>query len=76
MGKEAQDARNFNAPVEEHELKERYEKYKRILAGLTIMSDIFMRNVLKKAGMHRVYFANHYGQRRFGSEGADSAEGL
>ena len=48
MGKEAQDARNFNAPVEEHELKERYEKYKRILAGLTIMSDIFMRNVLKK----------------------------
>ena len=48
MGKEAQDARNFNAPVEEHELKERYEKYKRVLAGLTIMSDIFMRNVLKK----------------------------
>ena len=48
MGKEAQDARNFNAPVEEHELKERYEKYKRILEGLTIMSDIFMRNVLKK----------------------------
>lgn len=48
MGKEAQDARNFNAPVDEHELKERYEKYKRILAGLTIMSDIFMRNVLKK----------------------------
>lgn len=48
MGKEAQDARNFNVPVEEHELEERYEKYKRILAGLTIMSDIFMRNVLKK----------------------------
>ena len=48
MGKEAQDARNFNAPVEEHELEDRYEKYKRILAGLTIMSDIFMRNVLKK----------------------------
>lgn len=48
MGKEAQDARNFNAPVEEHELEIRYEKYKRILAGLTIMSDIFMRNVLKK----------------------------
>ena len=48
MGKEAQDARNFNSPVEEHELEDRYEKYKRILAGLTIMSDIFMRNVLKK----------------------------
>ena len=48
MGKEAQDARNFNAPVEEHELEDRYEKYKRILTGLTIMSDIFMRNVLKK----------------------------
>ena len=48
MGKEAQDARNFDVPVEEHELEDRYEKYKRILAGLTIMSDIFMRNVLKK----------------------------
>ena len=48
MGKEAQNARNFNVPVEEHELEIRYEKYKRILAGLTIMSDIFMRNVLKK----------------------------
>ena len=48
MGKEAQDARNFTAPVEDHELGIRYEKYKRILAGLTIMSDIFMRNVLKK----------------------------
>ena len=48
MGKEAQDARDFNVPVEDHELGIRYEKYKRILAGLTIMSDIFMRNVLKK----------------------------
>ena len=48
MGKEAQDARNFNVPVEDHELEIRYEKYKRILAGLTIMSDIFKRNVLKK----------------------------
>ncbi len=34
MGKEAQDARNFNAPVEEHELEDRYEKYKRILVLL------------------------------------------
>ena len=48
MGKEAQDARNFTAPVEDCELGIRYEKYKRILAGLTIMSDILMRNVLKK----------------------------
>ena len=48
MGKEARYARNFDVPVEEHELEDRYEKYKRILAGLTIMSDIFMRNVLKK----------------------------
>ena len=48
MGKEAQDARNFDVPVEEHELEDRYEKYKRILAELTIMSDIFMRNVMKK----------------------------
>ena len=54
MGKEAQDARNFNAPVEEHELKERYEKYKRILAGLTIMSDIFMRNVLKSRRVQNI----------------------
>lgn len=34
--------------AEEQELEKRYEKYKRILAGLTVMSDIFMRNVLKK----------------------------
>ena len=31
---------------------------------------------LEKAGMHRVYFTDHYGQGRFGSEGAGSAEGL
>lgn len=29
-------------------LEVRYEKYKEILKNLTIMSDIFMRNVLKK----------------------------
>ena len=61
MGKEAQDARNFNAPVEEHELKERYEKYKRILAGLTIMSDIFMRNVLKKRECTEYILQGNYG---------------
>lgn len=32
----------------EHELEVRYERYKRILKNLTIMSDMFMRNVLKK----------------------------
>ena len=37
MGKEAQDARNFDVPVEEHELEDRYEKYKRILAELTVL---------------------------------------
>ena len=30
------------------ELEARYERYKGILKDLTIMSDIFMRNVLKK----------------------------
>ncbi len=32
----------------DNDLEERYEKYKEILKELTIMSDIFMRNVLKK----------------------------
>lgn len=32
----------------EHELEARYERYKGILKNLTIMSDMFMRNVLKK----------------------------
>lgn len=48
MGKEAQGAGSFNVPMEEQELEKRYEKYRKILAGLTVMSDIFMRNVLKK----------------------------
>lgn len=48
MEKATQDVRRINASTEEHELENRYEKYKRILEGLTIMSDIFMRNVLKK----------------------------
>ena len=39
---------SFQIPAEDHELEDRYEKYKRILVGLTIMSDIFMWNVLKK----------------------------
>ena len=34
MGKEAQDAKNFNAPVEDYEFEDRYEKYKRSLRGL------------------------------------------
>ena len=32
----------------DHELEARYEKYRGILKNLTIMSDIFMRNVFKK----------------------------
>ena len=48
MEKATQDVRRINASTEEHELENRYKKYKRILEGLTIMSDIFMRNVLKK----------------------------
>ncbi len=34
--------------VKTEELKTRYERYKGILKGLTIMSDVFMRNVFKK----------------------------
>ena len=34
--------------MQSEELAERYERYKRILKNLTIMSDMFMRNVLKK----------------------------
>lgn len=45
MGKEAQDARNFDVPVEEHELEDRYEKYKRILAGLTM---VLLNNLVTK----------------------------
>ena len=30
-------------------LEERYEKYKGILKDLTIMNDVFMRNVFKKS---------------------------
>lgn len=32
----------------DHELEARYEKYRGILKNLTIMSDMFMRNVFKK----------------------------
>ena len=37
-----------NVITQDKELEERYERYKGILQRLTIMSDIFMRNVLKK----------------------------
>ena len=39
---------NMNQMAADSELEVRYEKYKEILKNLTIMSDIFMRNVLKK----------------------------
>ena len=34
--------------IASEDLKERYERYKDILKDLTLMNDIFMRNVLKK----------------------------
>ena len=34
--------------VKTEELETRYERYKGILKDLTIMSDVFMRNVFKK----------------------------
>ncbi len=38
----------MNQEIMDHELEARYEKYKGILKNLTIMSDVFMRNVFKK----------------------------
>lgn len=37
------DRRNMEEKMEEH-----YERYRRVIADLTMMSDIFMRNVLKQ----------------------------
>ena len=48
MGKAAKGTAKFKTLKEEQEIDLRYEKYKNIIAELTIMSDIFMRNVLKK----------------------------
>ena len=48
MGKAVKGTAKFKTLKEEQELDIRYEKYKSIIAELTIMSDIFMRNVLKK----------------------------
>lgn len=38
----------MNQEMMDHELEARYEKYKGILKNLTIMSDVFMRNVFKQ----------------------------
>ena len=38
----------MNQEMMDHELEARYEKYKGILKNLTIMSDVFMRNVFKR----------------------------
>lgn len=48
MGKAVKGTAKFKTLKEEQELDIRYEKYKSIIAELTVMSDIFMRNVLKK----------------------------
>lgn len=34
--------------VADNELEARYERYKGVLKNLTLMSDVFMRNVFKK----------------------------
>ena len=39
---------DMNREIMDHELEARYEKYKGILKNLTIMSDVFMRNVFKR----------------------------
>ena len=39
---------DMNQENMDHELEARYKKYKGILKNLTIMSDVFMRNVLKR----------------------------
>ena len=41
-------ARTGHIPSDKNELQKRYEKYKKILKNLMIMSDVFMRNVLKE----------------------------
>ena len=61
MGKAVKGTAKFKTLKEEQELDIRYEKYKSIIAELTIMSDIFMRNVLKKAGVYRISPAGDYG---------------
>ena len=57
-------------------LEARYEKYRGILKDLTIMSDMFMRNVFKKAGMYGICPSGSSGQK--GSQGDRSglAKGL
>lgn len=39
---------DMNQEMADYELEARYEKYKEILKNLTIMSDVFMRNVFKR----------------------------
>lgn len=46
--------------VKTEALETRYERYKGILKDLTIMSDVFMRNVLK-TGMYRICSAGNHG---------------
>ena len=41
-------AKKTNAAMTEENLEERYERYRKILKDLTIMNDVFMRNVLKQ----------------------------
>ncbi|HIQ99298.1 MAG TPA: hypothetical protein IAB23_06430, partial [Candidatus Scybalocola faecavium] len=42
------DKPSGNVPPEDHTLHDRYNNYKAAIQDLTIMDDIFMRNVLKK----------------------------
>ena len=42
------DKKHVSSLEPDQELEVRYETYKKILKKLTIMSDIFMRNVFKK----------------------------
>ena len=44
----AQEERKDRQEAESNELEIRYERYRGILKNLTLMSDVFMRNVFKE----------------------------
>ena len=55
---------------------ERREKYRRILEGLTLMSDILVRNVLKQGSMRGIYSAGDHGGSDLAGAGMYRAERL
>ena len=41
--------------VMDYELEARYERYRGVLKNLTIMSDVFMRNVFKSGNVQNMF---------------------